>query len=500
MIKIPSKDLYKKYFEKNLQEKEKKYFYDHDKDTNLKFNLENIKSCISPDDFDDKKNIIVIGEVQSGKTNNLIALADLVAQENIYDHIIWLSGTNRNLATQTFLRYSNDTTSQFYSEKIYFYDSNIKKNNLSFLIDNLSSKKVVIALVMKESSHLKKIKKCFEIANTYGKKILIIDDECDFFSIENKKDSESSQRISTMIKEIKDNNNYSKALYVGVTATPYSNFNFELNKKLFPDQAILLNTNYKQYTGINWFNKYSKDLYTITEDFKNNFNYNHSLKLGIVSFVHSHLIRKTENKYAELLINIDLDNENQKIIRTEFNQIIETWNSKIFLNFDEFQKEIMNLAKELKLTSFNFEEFVEEIKKFKNNFNLYLLNSDKSDPGTISTYNSKNESCVIIGGVMVSRGFTFENLTTEIMLNSPKEKIKIDVLLQRARWFGYRRSMKSYIRVIMNQKLVDAFMEAEVASEILKNFFKDNWVTDNITELYAEIKMKSNSFGFTEVL
>jgi hypothetical protein len=55
-------------------------------------------------------------------------------------------------------------------------------------------------------------------------------------------------------------------------------------------------------------------------------------------------------------------------------------------------------------------------------------NKDRND-----YYSGRDESIILIGGVLISRGFTFENLLTEIMLNSPEIEASADTLLQRAR-------------------------------------------------------------------
>jgi hypothetical protein len=60
---------------------------------------------------------------------------------------------------------------------------------------------------------------------------------------------------------------------------------------------------------------------------------------------------------------------------------------------------------------------------------LIISNGDNSD-----YVSGQSEYAIIIGGVKVSRGFTYEHLLTELILNAPNSKcISFDTLLQRAR-------------------------------------------------------------------
>jgi hypothetical protein len=72
---------------------------------------------------------------------------------------------------------------------------------------------------------------------------------------------------------------------------------------------------------------------------------------------------------------------------------------------------------------------------------------------------NKTGNSIIIGGHLVSRGYTFEKLYTTVMFNEPKEKNAADTLLQRARWFGYRNEIINDLSVYISEKTLHSFEE-----------------------------------------
>jgi hypothetical protein len=65
----------------------------------------------------------------------------------------------------------------------------------------------------------------------------------------------------------------------------------------------------------------------------------------------------------------------------------------------------------------------------QNQKNIILLNCESDD----NFITGSEQFSIIIGGNLISRGFTFDNLTTELIINSPVSQDSLDTLLQRAR-------------------------------------------------------------------
>jgi len=58
------------------------------------------------------------------------------------------------------------------------------------------------------------------------------------------------------------------------------------------------------------------------------------------------------------------------------------------------------------------------------------LNGDSNDS---YAKEKGNKFLIIIGGSLISRGFTFDNLLVEVILNISNERPSMDTMLQRAR-------------------------------------------------------------------
>ncbi|AHB36336.1 Z1 domain-containing protein [Spiroplasma apis] len=497
MIKMSYNELLKKYSNTHSQTVNlTKKMLNLNEIENAEFNTKNIIDVISKKEKNIK--VTLIGEVQSGKTRNLITLVKKVLDDNLFDHVIWLSGTNKNLAGQTLERYARENSGTLYNGEIIFYDSSENKGEEDFLINNWSKNdKKVISLVLKHSSHVSKFFTTLRKSLLSGKKLLLIDDECDYYSISTKTKNSS---IKSYLENIISSLNYNKTVYLGVTATPYSNFNPKKSGNLFPDYAILLNINHDSYTGINWFNKHKNSIYVITKNNKGSENYDDSLSKGLVNLIFSYIARKDKMK-SEMLVNIDLENNKHEEIRRNILIIIDGWQQDIIFNKNKLKKRISEICISLKYSRNEeiVESIIEVIKNFCDIFKIYILNSEEQNDYIKNTYESGVENCVVIGGVMISRGFTFENLTTEVMINGPKTKNKIDVLLQRARWFGYRRSSKHYIRIIMSEEIQEAFDEAEFIQNKIVNLFGEKWVIENVLTIYQVLQRYEDNFKSLEI-
>ncbi|MEG1009831.1 MAG: Z1 domain-containing protein [Clostridia bacterium] len=101
----------------------------------------------------------------------------------------------------------------------------------------------------------------------------------------------------------------------------------------------------------------------------------------------------------------------------------------------------------------------EIINYIKENNSFYTLNG-KAESGKGNFLEKTFNHEIIIGGVMLSRGVTFENLITELIVNDV-ETVYVDTLLQRCRWFGYRNKISKYMKIILPTRVHDALKIAK---------------------------------------
>ena len=95
---------------------------------------------------------------------------------------------------------------------------------------------------------------------------------------------------------------------------------------------------------------------------------------------------------------------------------------------------------------------------------VQVLNSDAQ----LKTVNwADNVPRILVGGDILGRGFTVENLTTTYM---PRGKAQaLDTSLQRCRFFGYRQPYVAWLRSWMDDELKAALVDTAYSERILKN-------------------------------
>lgn len=219
-----------------------------------------------------KRKGLILGDIQSGKTSNYIALCNKAADAG-YKVIILLTGTIESLRKQTqeridagFVGLNSRNVLQRKQEKKYigvglqdnrrtaypFTDiisdfNSTKLQSLNFTVKGLSEP--VVLVIKKNKSVLKNLESWLRTCNTdvgtdkIDLPLLLIDDEADNASVNTKKEDENPTAINEGIKKILKL--FSCSSYVAVTATPFANIFIDpdndvdvYNSDLFPTDFI----------------------------------------------------------------------------------------------------------------------------------------------------------------------------------------------------------------------------------------------------------------------
>ncbi|MDR2835281.1 MAG: Z1 domain-containing protein [Bacteroidales bacterium] len=146
------------------------------------------------------------------------------------------------------------------------------------------------------------------------------------------------------------------------------------------------------------------------------------------------LIKESSEFKSELLINIDIRTPSQqeisKILKKDMRKIKEY--ISLYSESKPLFKSIMNrfsIQKDEQSILIEKVKFIIDYFTEHNQKNIFLLNCESDDEFTTGN----EQFSIIIGGNLISRGFTFDNLTTELIINSPIAQDSLDTLLQRAR-------------------------------------------------------------------
>ena len=436
---------YNSYF--NLQENAvfnqiiNKYKPSKEEKTIIKKNLNKIINAFK--NFNKKLNILLYGAVQSGKTKYLLFLAHL-AFEYKYNFVIYISGNKNSLHEQNLKdfqqSFKNKTNVKFIS---------CTEKNLDLRQDYKNQN--IILFVKKIKKDMTQLKHLITERNFDKYNFLIIDDECDNATPNNKENNE----LSLVNKVITKLSLKSNVIYLGTTGTPYHNLIMKDHPK--PDKVIVLE-NSKNYKGLKYFKniKFWKKI---------------SLKKG----ERTKLIEKVLYDFIDDSIN------NPK-----------TKNPQLIINIDYIQKEIneiynrvQDLLKSYQANAYwtNKNKNLDFVERIRVNKLVSLAPSQKEK----FIYSKPN---INIGCFMISRGFRFNDLT-HVLIYTKTKKLALDTYVQRCRWFGYQNWD---VKIYANEDLITLYTKVapKVDEEIRNIFIKNENLNNETNELLNRILKKHN--------
>ena len=467
---------------------------------------------------------LVIGDVQSGKTSTYLALMNKAADAG-YHIIILLTGTIEKLRRQTQGRTDEgfvglDSTAFNKNKDNVFVGvgkidrsvsgwavtsttSDFNTATASKLSGQLSSISDPVVFVLKKNkSVLEKLENWLRLFNrnpstgTIDSPLLLIDDEADNASVSTKP-GEDPTTINKNIRKILKL--FSKASYVGFTATPFANIFIDpdstqemLGDDLFPRDFIYALEAPTTYIGAaSIFPKEAKYHFMLHDnsDCEGYIPIKHkkthvpgkiplSLREAIAAFVITNAIRDLrgqKTKHRSMMVNVSVFVDVQKKIADQ-----------LVLYVRELQREIQNYymigGDALQYSAFAF---------LKNVYDLYYLDCgfewgeiqvalwEAFAPVVVRYVNGGNAAknlnydeneelglrIIAVGGYSLSRGLTLEGLSHSYFYRNTK---MYDTLMQMGRWFGYRPHYEDLCQIWINEDAVDWYSYISEASDELK--------------------------------
>jgi hypothetical protein len=450
---------------------------------------------------------LVLGFVQSGKTTNFIATIAQAADEG-YRLIIVLSGVTNNLRKQTQERLEKSLTGQ--NPKNWHWLTSLDSDfNASMNANDLLSHpgKVVIAVIKKNNSRLRRLKRWLESASVWvrqGLPVLIIDDEADQATVNSARIINRQTAINKTLTDMLKSDFLPKNAYLGYTATPFANILSDAKdqNQLFPRDFIYPLKRSHQYFGAEQL--FGRD--PINEDDQAVYSERdiiipisqadrvalgtlidpnsqivptdlpHSLKNAILWFVlatAARRFRSGKNRFSTMLIHtsgrIPCHVEMKKLVSSYLAHLLslsEPDISTLFSNFWNLNCESGWIEGDLPILTWD------EIKKDTiNALNTCRLIVDNSKSEDRLSYDFENEDSsvpfIVIGGNTLARGLTLEGLICSYFMRT---STAYDSLLQMGRWFGYRVGYEDLQRIWMQDNLISDFRHmALVEEEIRQN-------------------------------
>ena len=476
-----------------------------------------------------KRKGLVVGDVQSGKTANYMALINMACDYG-YKLIIVLAGLTDSLRTQTQERVdegfigaiSNTIGSnniiyigvgslkkERYAVTLTNLDKDFKKESMSAL-NNTSAdyNKPVVLVVKKNKSTLENVKEWLKPGmDGVTDHILIIDDEADNASVNTKYVENEPSAINRLIRDLY--NNFPKASYVGYTATPFANIfinpdDEESYRDLFPTDFITLlktPTSYfgsEKVFGINndgntrYLRKLDENedmfLPVVHKKYDEYFGLAESLKEAIQTFYINSVIRTKRGKpyaHRSMMINISKFNDMQTQIKRKVMAYVE--NLKNIISQTSYQSRERFLRNKEMLSMYNLymtDEYYDSIREEvswddiqsrlsyeADRMKVIVVNRFKDEEKLdYRLYKDVGARYIVIGGFVLSRGLTLEGLMVSYYSRNGSA---YDSLMQMCRWFGFRPTYEDLCRVYMSEINIDCFGAVIDATNDLKQQFRE---------------------------
>jgi hypothetical protein len=470
---------------------------------------------------------LVMGDVQSGKTANYIALC-CKASDAGYRLIILLTGTLENLRKQTQARLDagfvgldssgllaqqrttrevgvgtidrrkmagvfTSTRSDFKSDLM---------NQLGFRLNAFAEP--VLVVVKKNKRILENLGNWLRSYNALGSgridtPMLLIDDEADNASINTSSDSDDPTAINEKIRAIL--HLFTRATYVGFTATPFANIfidpdseNDMVGDDLFPRHFVYALETPTNYVGTQLIfgEETGLDCLREIDDADSIFPLRHSISLVVRSlpgsllealrvFIVSNAIRDLrgeDNTHRSMLVNVSRFTAVQEQVTSLLDQEVRGIQREI-RNYSQLSPEEAcrsspaiasirnNWEREFSRTEFSWPAVQRKLLHAALPIEVRSVNQ-RSGAASLdySVYQENGLRVVAVGGNSLSRGLTLEGLSTSYFMRNSQ---MYDTLLQMGRWFGYRDGYTDLCRLWLSGEAIHWYRYIDLATEELRN-------------------------------
>lgn len=385
-----------------------------------------------------KHSFVIYGEPQSGKTEMMICLTARLIDEG-YAFILHLLNDSVDLLNQNLGRFSGSGLAPAAKHFSDILDPSVHIKGHQHVV-----------FCKKNGQDLRKLLEKIEHIHN----LVIIDDEADYASPNAKVNQGLRTPINDLMTELLSN----KGIYIGVTATPAR---LDLNNTFDNDSSQWVTfPPHPAYTGQDTFFPLNKKIE------------NYSLQLLPD---HSASPDHARRALFGFLVNVAYLNKYVNEREQNYSFLIHTSGKKVDHKAD--REHIYNCLKELvERKSSSFKKYTEAIWKVarerypqadSDRLTNYIL--DNIGRQKVLVLNSAREwkdnsaaatnpsalFTIIIGGNIVSRGVTFDNLLSMFFTRDVKHKIQQDTYIQRARMFGSRGSYLKYFELTIPKTLYE---------------------------------------------
>lgn len=417
------------------------------------------------------RSFVIYGQPQSGKTAMMIALTAALLDAN-YPIVIVLVNDNVQLLRQNLERFRNaglDPAPRHFMEVL---DEEISLKDGEWIV-----------FCKKNANDLRKL---IDKLDGVSRRRVILDDEADYATPNAKINRGEKTRINELVEKLIG----SSGIYVGVTATPAR---LNLNNTFENDtERWVLFRPHPEYVG-------NRTFFPITTEEKNRFilklipdtgDYPKHIREAIFRFI-------VNVAYLNAVVNRHRDEQNYcMLIHTsgiradhsvDYKNVLRTL--KVLQNPDPSNADFARYFNRLQeIAVERYPTVADDVLKYiAENIGrnvVVVMNSSPNkanvdyEPATSPT----TPFTIAIGGNIVSRGVTFNNLLSMFFTRDVKHKIQQDTYIQRARMFGSRKPYLEFFELSIPETLYNdwhrCFVYHELALESIKTGEAPVWLED----------------------
>jgi len=385
----------------------------------------------------DQKSFVIYGEPQSGKTEMMIALTAKLLDHGFRIVIVLLNDSVQLLGQnlERFQRSGLSPSPKKFSEVL---PAEVKIGDHQWMI-----------FCKKNSQDLQKLLE--KLAGVASKRV-VIDDEADYAT----PNSKVNQQKKTKINELTGQLIGAEGTYIGVTATPAR---LDLNKTHDNQNEHWIDfPPHSNYTGQDkFFPVPAENLpyrLTLLPDAGDNPKYlREALFCFMVNVGYLNTKVNDKEKNYSLLIHTSGNKADHSVDYKQIVKVFEVLRDDSNAKHEAYYKRIWEIANARYLG--HADELTKYVITNGDRNNLVVMNSDK-EVNSASNRTATDPTApftVVIGGNIVSRGVTFNNLLSMFFTRDVKHKLQQDTYIQRARMFGSRMDYLRYFELIIPKSL-----------------------------------------------
>lgn len=381
------------------------------------------------------RSFVIYGEPQSGKTEMMICLTAKLIDEK-HEVIVHLLNDSVDLLGQNLGRFKSSGLAPAAKNFSEILDPAVKIKGQPHII-----------FCKKNGSDLRKLIE--KLDGIDG--VVVVDDEADYASPNSKVNSSLKTPINDLITQIIGE----KGTYIGVTATPAR---LDLNNTFDNDSNYWVDfPPHSRYTGQDVFFplegavKYQR---TLLPDAGADPKYARRALFGfLVNVAYLNTYSNNEEKCYSFLVHTSGKKIDHKSDWGVIHKTLDVLQGRSGIDFERYAQQIWELSHERyvdadadKLTAYILDNVSRNA--------IIVLNSERDwkDNSSAATHPTSLFT-IIIGGNIVSRGVTLNNLLSMFFTRDVKHKIQQDTYIQRARMFGSRGEYLDYFELTIPQAL-----------------------------------------------